>query len=61
MSEDELDLTLEDRAANFLPDFIFWGEGIVVIKQKDWWKSRNRIKAILKQLHKAKIRAKEKQ
>ena len=55
MSETD-DFEFEDRAENVLPTFTYWGTGIVLIKKEQWYKSRDRIKAILKQLHREKVR-----
>jgi hypothetical protein len=45
----------EERAEKIMPQFTFWGEGIILIKKEEWYKSRYRIIAILKQLHRAKM------
>ena len=45
----------ENRAEKIMPQFTFWGEGIILIKKDEWYKSHYRIIAILKQLHRAKI------
>lgn len=44
----------EERAEKIMPQFTFWGEGIILIKKEEWYKSRYHIIAILKQLHRAK-------
>ena len=48
-----------ERAATILPDWTFWGEGIVLVKKEHWLKSESKIEAILKQLHRAKLRVKD--
>ena len=48
-----------ERAAMILPDWTFWGEGIVLVKKEHWLKSESKIEAILKQLHRAKLRVKD--
>jgi hypothetical protein len=45
----------EERAEKIMPQFTFWGEGIILIKKEEWYKSRYRIIDILKQLHRAKM------
>ena len=55
MSEKD-EFEFEDRASDVLPTFTYWGSGIVLVSQEQWWKSRDRIKAILRQLHKEKMR-----
>ena len=44
----------EDRASKIMPTWSFWGEGVVLVKKEQWYKSRAKIIAILKQLHRAK-------
>ena len=51
------DLEYEERAEKVMPKWSSWGGGIVEIKKKYWYESRNRIISILKQLHRAKKRA----
>jgi len=53
------DLSYDERAENIMPKWCFWGEGIVLLKKEDYYKSRVRIVAILKQLGKAKNKLKE--
>ena len=48
----------EKRAEKIMPDWSYWGEGIVLIKREHWYKSRKKIIAILKNLHKAKKKMK---
>lgn len=52
MSEEEFNY--QDRAERIMPDFYFWGEGIVIIRRDEYYRSRARIIAILKQLRRAK-------
>ena len=52
------DLEYEERAEEVMPKWSSWGGGIVEIKKKYWYESRNRIISILKQLHRAKKQAK---
>jgi hypothetical protein len=48
------ELSYEERAENILPNWSYWGEGVVLIKKENWYKSQKKIIAILKQLRKAK-------
>lgn len=52
------DLGYEERAEEVMPKWSSWDGGIVEIKKKYWYESRNRIVSILKQLHKAKKQVK---
>ncbi len=52
------DLEYEERAEKVMPKWSSWGGGIVKVKKEYWYESRNRIVSILKQLHRAKKRAK---
>ena len=45
-----MEVNYEQRAEKIMPDWTFWGDGIVLINKKQWYKSRDRIIAILKQL-----------
>lgn len=56
----EQDDYIEERAAKIMPTFTFWGNGIVLITQKEWQKAEKRIRAIFRQLSKAKVRLQEK-
>ena len=53
------ELDYEKRVGSIMPSWTFWGEGIVLVNKKQWYKSRDRILAILKQMHKTKKRIKE--
>ena len=48
------ELSYEERAENILPNWSYWGGGVVLIKKENWYKSQKKIIAILKQLRKAK-------
>jgi len=44
------ELEYEERAENIMPKFSSWGDGLVKIKRKYWYESRNRIISILKRI-----------
>ena len=46
----------KQRAEYIMPHFSYWGSGVVLVSRIEWEKSNRRICAILKQLHRAKIR-----
>ncbi len=43
------EVNCEDRAEEIMPNFSFWGDGVVLVKKEQWYKSRDKIIALLKQ------------
>ena len=48
-----------DKSIKILPNWTFWGSGVVLVTKEQWIKSESKIEAILKQLHRAKLRVKD--
>jgi len=48
-----------DKSIKILPNWTFWGSGVVLVTKEQWLKSESKIEAILKQLHRAKLRVKD--
>ncbi len=46
--------SIEERTTNILPTFTFWGDGIVLVTQKEWRKSARRAESVFKQLSRSK-------
>jgi len=44
----------KDRAAKILPEWSYWGEGIVLVKREQWERSERKIISMLKNLRKLK-------
>ena len=45
---------MDSRTTNILPTFTFWGDGIVLVTQKEWRESTRRIESVLNQLSRSK-------
>ena len=43
------EVNCEDRAEEVMPNFSFWGDGVVLVKTEQWYKSRDKIIALLNQ------------
>lgn len=44
----------EDRAEKIMPNWSYWGTGVVLVSKKSWLESRRRIVSVLKQLSRSK-------
>jgi len=45
---------IETRTENIMPKWSFWGDGVILVSKKEWYKSRNKIVSILKQMSRSK-------
>jgi len=43
-----------DRVANIMPNWAYWGGGVILVSKKEWQSSETKIAAILNQLSKTK-------
>ena len=48
------DENIEERAAKLMPDWTYWGSGVVLVPKSNWLKSRRRIESLLQQVSRSK-------
>ena len=50
----DFDNNIERAAANLMPVWTFWGDGVVLVSKNNWLKSQRRIESLLRQVHRSK-------
>ena len=47
-------MSIEERAAKLMPNWSYWGSGVVLVPKNNWLKSRRRMESLLQQVSRSK-------
>lgn len=49
-----MDSNIEERAAKLMPEWTFWGDGVVLVTKGNWLRSERRLQSLLRQVSRSK-------